>query len=117
MQLELANTSLREALEHGIAMVSERADSPGHFARPHPRSRRRRRRGGPAAAQASDPANLLTNAVKFTPAGGTIEASAPARGDEIHVSVKDSGIGIAESDQARIFDAFQQGAADGLRVG
>ena len=31
--------------------------------------------------------------------------------DEIHVSVKDSGIGIAEADQVQIFDAFQQGAA------
>jgi signal transduction histidine kinase len=67
--------------------------------------------------------NLLTNAVKFTPAGGTIEASARRVGGEIHVSVKDSGIGIAEADQARIFDSFQQGsrmaaaAAEGTGLG
>ena len=52
--------------------------------------------------------NLLTNAVKFTPAG-TVEVSARIVEDEVLVSVKDSGIGIAEADQAKIFSAFQQG--------
>jgi signal transduction histidine kinase len=108
MQLELASMSLREALEHGIAMVSERAEREGL-------SLRLSIEDGVDVVVA-DPLrlkqvilNLLTNAVKFTPSGGGIEASAARIADEIHVSVQDSGIGIAESEQARIFEAFQQG--------
>ena len=53
--------------------------------------------------------NLLTNAVKFTPSGGSIEVKAARAAEEIRVSVQDSGIGIDESDYARIFEAFHQG--------
>ena len=53
--------------------------------------------------------NLLTNAVKFTPEGGRIDVAARVVGDEVQVSVRDTGVGIAEADQARIFDAFQRG--------
>jgi signal transduction histidine kinase len=111
MRLELSRTSLREALEHGIAMVSDRASRQGlslHLAVEDD-----------VDVVVADPLrlkqvilNLLTNAVKFTPSGGSIEASAERVADEIHVSVKDSGIGIAESDYARIFEAFQQGRRD-----
>ena len=61
--------------------------------------------------------------MKFTSAGGRIEARAARVADEIHISVQDSGIGISESDQARIFEAFQQGgraasaSADGTGLG
>lgn len=51
--------------------------------------------------------NLLTNAIKFTPSG-TITFRAARHGDEILVSVVDTGIGIAEQDKARIFEKFQQ---------
>jgi CheY-like chemotaxis protein/anti-sigma regulatory factor (Ser/Thr protein kinase) len=53
--------------------------------------------------------NLLTNAVKFTPAGGSVSVRAWLEGDKVHVSVRDTGVGIAASDQARIFEAFQRG--------
>ncbi|HEY1370140.1 MAG TPA: response regulator [Gaiellaceae bacterium] len=53
-------------------------------------------------------ANLLSNAVKFTPEGGRVDVSARALGGEVHVSVADTGIGIAPADQEAIFDAFQQ---------
>jgi signal transduction histidine kinase len=52
--------------------------------------------------------NLLTNAVKFTPSGGHVTASADRRGDEIVVSVADTGVGIAPADQERIFEEFEQ---------
>ena len=122
MQLELANTSLRETLEHGLAMVRERANRQDLSLDLTLDAGVGRCRRGLAAVHAGDrePAH---NAVKFTPAGGTIEASARRVANEIHVSVKDSGIGIAEADQARIFDAFQQGprtvsaAAEGTGLG
>jgi signal transduction histidine kinase len=60
--------------------------------------------------------NLLTNAVKFTPDGGTVSLAAGRSNGAYQVSVKDTGIGIAVEDQERIFEEFQQvGAA--LRAG
>ena len=52
--------------------------------------------------------NLLSNAVKFTPDGGWIGVSATRRGEEIQVSVRDTGIGIAQEDQPKVFNEFQQ---------
>ncbi len=49
---------------------------------------------------------LLDNAVKYTPASGVIELGLEARGDKAVITVRDSGIGIAESDQTRIFERF-----------
>jgi signal transduction histidine kinase len=50
--------------------------------------------------------NLLSNAVKFTPRGGRVNVGAMAMNGEFHISVKDTGIGIAPDDQERIFDEF-----------
>ena len=52
--------------------------------------------------------NLLSNAAKFTPDGGTITVAAKRDGTEVIVSVADTGIGIAEDDQQKIFDEFYQ---------
>jgi signal transduction histidine kinase len=52
--------------------------------------------------------NLLSNAVKFTPDGGTITVRARRGVGEVQVSVRDTGIGIAPADQARVFDEVQQ---------
>jgi signal transduction histidine kinase len=52
--------------------------------------------------------NLLTNAVKFTPAGGQVEVTAQLRDGAVEVVVVDTGIGIAPEDQERIFRAFHQ---------
>ena len=52
--------------------------------------------------------NLLTNAVKFTPQGGTIDLRAQRLNGDLVVEVSDTGIGIAAEEQARIFDRFYQ---------
>ena len=52
--------------------------------------------------------NLLTNAYKYTPEGGSIWLRAVRDGDEVVISVRDSGIGIAPSDMAAIFGMFAQ---------
>jgi signal transduction histidine kinase len=53
--------------------------------------------------------NLLTNALKFTPRGSVTVTCALHRSKrELAIAVRDTGIGIAEADQARIFEAFSQ---------
>lgn len=50
--------------------------------------------------------NLLSNAVKYTPAGGTIEVKILNSDTQVHVIVKDTGIGISADDLPHIFDKF-----------
>jgi two-component system, sensor histidine kinase ChiS len=52
--------------------------------------------------------NLLSNALKFTPAGGTVTIKSRRDGDRIRVDVSDSGIGIAPEDHAKVFERFVQ---------
>lgn len=53
-------------------------------------------------------ANLLGNAIKFTPEGGTIEVQYQERGDEVLVSVSDTGLGISRENLSRVFDRYWQ---------
>ena len=50
--------------------------------------------------------NLMDNAVKYTPDGGTISIEATVEFDTMHIIVSDTGIGINRADQERIFDKF-----------
>ncbi|HET9781568.1 MAG TPA: response regulator [Candidatus Dormibacteraeota bacterium] len=52
--------------------------------------------------------NLVSNAIKFTPEGGTVTIGALRLADSIEISVADTGIGIADSDQKQIFKEFHQ---------
>jgi signal transduction histidine kinase len=111
MELEPAALSLPELLEHGLAMVRERAA-----------------RHGIAISLDVAPEvgviwadelklkqvvlNLLSNAVKFTPDGGAVDVSAEIAGDEARIEVRDTGIGIDPADHERIFEAFQRGGRE-----
>jgi len=107
VELEIAPFSLRDALERGIVTVSEGARSDGVQVTL-------------AADQGLDLVegderrirqvifNLLANAVKFTPAGGSVDVASSRLDGEVRVSVADTGPGIAPEDQERIFDEFQQ---------
>ncbi|MDO8567573.1 MAG: HAMP domain-containing sensor histidine kinase [Dehalococcoidales bacterium] len=56
--------------------------------------------------------NLMTNATKFTPDGGKIILRAKRRGSELVVEVQDSGIGIAQDEQSKLFKPYSRLAAD-----
>jgi signal transduction histidine kinase len=50
--------------------------------------------------------NLLSNANKYTPDGGRVTVSAIKRGEGVRLSVQDTGIGLSEADQKRLFTQF-----------
>ena len=52
--------------------------------------------------------NLIGNALKFTPKGGTIKLSAQKQGTEIEISVTDNGPGIPEKKRSQVFERFSQ---------
>ena len=55
--------------------------------------------------------NVLANAVKFTPGGGEIKVRCHEEEGAVHVTIKDSGIGIAEGHLESVFEPFHQGDA------
>jgi len=52
--------------------------------------------------------NLVGNAVKFTPAGGTVRVRGGRQGDQAWIAVEDTGVGIPRDELARIWDPFYQ---------
>ena len=63
--------------------------------------------------------NLLSNALKYTPAGGEIFVSLKDEGDNLRLDVKDTGKGISQDEADKIFERFFQakGAASGTGIG
>jgi len=59
--------------------------------------------------------NLLSNAAKFSPAGGTVQVKLIGGGQFVRVSVEDRGPGIAAEFQGRLFEKFSQGVAEAPR--
>ena len=65
--------------------------------------------------------NLIDNAIKFTPEGGTIDIQLKKENDDIIISIRDSGEGIVNSELAHIFDRYNRSkrteSNDGLGLG
>jgi len=51
-------------------------------------------------------ANLVSNAVAYSPDGSSVSISRRRRGDNIEIAITDRGIGIARADQERVFERF-----------
>ncbi len=52
--------------------------------------------------------NLLSNALKYTPAGGNVAVAAETRGGTVRVSVRDSGLGLTAEQRQRLFQPFSK---------
>jgi signal transduction histidine kinase len=54
--------------------------------------------------------NLISNAINFTPGGGSVTLAARRNTTEVALAVIDTGVGVPEEDQARIFEKFERGS-------
>ncbi len=61
--------------------------------------------------------NLISNALKFTPAGGTVTLAARRTGERVALIVADTGVGVPREDQARIFEKFERGSPNARHSG
>jgi PAS domain S-box-containing protein len=59
--------------------------------------------------------NLLSNAIKFTPNGGRVDVTLSRFGEQVEITVADSGIGIALDFLPHVFERFRQGDASTTR--
>jgi signal transduction histidine kinase/CHASE3 domain sensor protein/CheY-like chemotaxis protein len=108
MELELTAFTLREAIEASLVMLNEKA-----------------LKGGITLSTNLSPEadikivaderklkqilfNLISNAVKFTPTGGSVDVHAVRDSDFIEITVTDSGMGIKEEDIPKLFQPFIQ---------
>jgi signal transduction histidine kinase len=110
MELELSEVAIPEVLRSAVSLHSERAS-----------------REGLALSLTTEPEeititaderrvrqvvfNLVSNAVKFTPADGRIDISAHVENGHVEVGISDTGPGIAAEERGMIFEEFEQTAA------
>ena len=57
-------------------------------------------------------ANIVDNAIKFTPAGGMLSAKLVITGDKVRVSIRDTGVGMDDATMKRIFEKFYSRSSD-----
>ncbi len=62
-------------------------------------------------------ANLLDNAIKYTPSGGTVTVSVHGNAETAMLAVSDTGIGIADQDLPRVFERFYRGDRSRTQTG
>lgn len=107
LRLQLEPVALAGVLEDAVALYADLAEDKGLTlavdAPPDVCARADRNRLRQVAA------NLLDNAVKYTPAGGRVELSARREAAEVLLRVSDTGPGIAPEDRPRIFDRLYRG--------
>jgi PAS domain S-box-containing protein len=107
MRFDLKIVDVHEAIALALEMLHSEVEEKGIAVRQVP--------GAAPATVEADPArlrqvlcNLLRNAVKFTPRGGTISVHTARDQSALQISITDTGAGIAAEDLERIFQPFEQ---------
>jgi PAS domain S-box-containing protein len=117
LQLRLQNFDARGAIEEVLSSVQPQVDAKGIHLELHI---------GDTLTLHADHVrfkqvlyNLLSNAIKFTPNSGKIGVNAVQIGSFIEIAVRDTGVGIPQSEQEAIFDKFHQvgSTSKGVREG
>jgi len=121
LSLEKAPTSLQDVAAESVESARPKADELGIELRlnaePIPAV------PGDAGRLGQTLDNLISNALKFTPAGGRVDVRVLDRRDRAVIEVADTGLGIAEVDQQRLFERFyrteaaQEAAIPGVGLG
>ena len=104
MSVDLQDTDLSALVDQALADLAPRADALGVALR--------HRSPGPLVVQ-GDPTrmrqmvdNLVSNAIKYTPAEGSVTVQLEEAEDDVVLRVSDTGIGISPADQSRLFSRF-----------
>ena len=112
LELDLAPVDLGDLVEHNVALNRVLAEPKG--------IRIELRREGGADKMVVDAAkveqvlnNLIGNAVKYSPPGGTVEVRLAVTEDGAAIAVRDHGEGFAAEEMERLFQPFQTGRASG----
>jgi signal transduction histidine kinase len=116
MELQVSTVALSEVLESSVALMRERATQQGINVtlEVNPTI---------GVIEADERKvkqvlfNLLSNALKFTARGGHVNVTARSESDQVIVSVRDDGVGIAPASQTRIFEEFEQVGTAQLQEG
>jgi PAS domain S-box-containing protein len=111
LELNMERVDLGGAIEDCIRLLQERADNAGlELSTMMPKGKLSLNADRRAVKQIL--LNLVSNAVKFTPAGGHVIVTARSAGQKVIVSVRDDGIGIPAADLPRIGKPFEQVVGD-----
>jgi PAS domain S-box-containing protein len=113
IELQRDSVLLHDVIDKAIEMASPLIERRQHELVVH-RTADRLHVHGDEARLSQVVSNLLTNAARYTHPSGRIVVAAEADGDEVTISVKDNGTGIAPELLPRIFDLFVQGSTQSL---
>jgi len=104
-RLEMDTFSLSEALENVVSMVKGKADDKSITLNCSIDTSADEIHGDRFSIEEMI-SNLLFNAIKYTPANGTIQVASKSKEDGVMVEIADTGMGIPKEEQSKIFDEF-----------
>ena len=108
-KLEMDVFSLREAIYNAVAAVKTKADAKSITLNCNIEPSVDKIFGNQFSTEEAV-TNLLLNAIKYTPANGSVDINAKERGDYVLVEVTDTGIGIPQEELPKVFDEFFRAA-------
>jgi PAS domain S-box-containing protein len=111
LQLTATNVRLADIVRDAIAAIGPAANAKRHSLEVDIRAEDARVLGDASRLQQIF-WNLLSNAVKFTPPGGVVRVRLADRGDDVVLTVEDSGEGIAPAFLPMVFERFRQAATN-----